>query len=120
MNRSSETGHGVCVRNGGRGGCRWGYRRSRFGFCIPDRNDFDSDDWRGGPNDGNCPRDFSPNGSGTDGFSLDFDGNGPPEWVPQGWAYFGEEIGWAPFAGWVPVSASWRPPTVFVQVWVRV
>ncbi|GAA5882506.1 hypothetical protein JCM8547_006307, partial [Rhodosporidiobolus lusitaniae] len=36
------------------------------------------------------------------------------------WAYFGEEIGWAPFAGWVPVSASWRPPTVFVQVWVRV
>ncbi|GAA6025114.1 hypothetical protein JCM10207_000635 [Rhodosporidiobolus poonsookiae] len=110
---------GRCVPNRGGGGCWRGYRRNRWGFCVPDRGDYDDDDWRGGPRGGHCPRDFSPSGRGDDGFSLDFDGNGPPDWVPDGWAYFGREIGWAPYSGWIP-SPTWRPPVVFLKIVVRV
>ncbi|GAA5919954.1 hypothetical protein JCM6882_000224, partial [Rhodosporidiobolus microsporus] len=119
---------GVCVRNRGWSGCRWGYRRNRWGFCVRDVRDYDDDsddydrDWRGGgwrPSKGWCPKDFTPDGSGHDGFPFDPFGNGPPSWVPSGWLYYGEIIGWAPYAGWVP-RTGWAPPVVFLKIVVKV
>ncbi|GAA5863311.1 hypothetical protein JCM1840_007478 [Sporobolomyces johnsonii] len=50
-------------------------------------------------------------GSGKDGWSVDIYGNGPPSWVPaSGWGYFGQSVGWAPFAGW-SCSSSWSIPS---------
>ncbi|BGO97285.1 Proteophosphoglycan ppg4 [Rhodotorula toruloides ATCC 204091] len=55
------------------------------------------------------------NGSGKDGYSVDWLGLGRPFWVPQGWLYFGTSIGWAPPAGW-ECSASWNIPSLFLNI----
>ncbi|BGP29580.1 hypothetical protein JCM10296v2_001319 [Rhodotorula toruloides] len=55
------------------------------------------------------------NGSGKDGYDVDWLGLGRPFWVPQGWLYFGTSIGWAPPAGW-ECGASWSLPSAFVNV----
>ncbi|GAA5836879.1 hypothetical protein JCM11251_005812 [Rhodosporidiobolus azoricus] len=119
--------HGKCVRNHGYGGCHYGYRRNRYGFCIRDHRDYDGDNdydraWRHKswtPRKGWCPRDYKPSGSGHDGYPFDYHGNGPPSWVPDGWAYFGSQIGWAPYKGWAP-SRSWKPPVIFLKIVIKV
>ncbi|GAA5886787.1 hypothetical protein JCM5296_006402 [Sporobolomyces johnsonii] len=72
-----------------------------LGFTIPsfwDLTPRPSSSWR-------C------SGSGKDGWSVDIYGNGPPSWVPaSGWGYFGQSVGWAPFAGWI-CSSSWSIPS---------
>ncbi|KAL7337437.1 Proteophosphoglycan ppg4 [Rhodotorula toruloides] len=54
-------------------------------------------------------------GSGKDGYSVDWLGLGRPFWVPEGWLYFGTSIGWAPPAGW-ECSASWSIPSLFLNI----
>ncbi|GAA5898840.1 hypothetical protein JCM6882_004011 [Rhodosporidiobolus microsporus] len=114
--------HGKCVRNHGYGGCRWGYRRNKWGFCIRDHRDYDSDDdydrdWRDDswkPRTGWCPRDYK-----YDGYPFDYNGHGPPSWVPSGWLYYGESIGWAPYKGRVS-PPSWKPPVVFLKIVIKI
>ncbi|GAA5863899.1 hypothetical protein JCM8547_005273 [Rhodosporidiobolus lusitaniae] len=48
-------------------------------------------------------------GSGTDGFEVDWQGNTAPSWA-YGWLWFGTEIGWGPASGW-SCSSSWTVPT---------
>ncbi|GAA5898814.1 hypothetical protein JCM6882_004005 [Rhodosporidiobolus microsporus] len=119
--------YGKCVRNHGYGGCRWGYRRNKWGFCIRDHRDYDSDDdydhdWRDDswkPRTGWCPRGYKYDGSGHDGYPFDHNGHGPPSWVPSGWLYYGESIGWAPYKGWVS-PPSWKPPVMFLKVVIKI
>ncbi|BGP37501.1 hypothetical protein JCM10449v2_001407 [Rhodotorula kratochvilovae] len=49
-------------------------------------------------------------GSGKDGFTIDYSGNGRPSWAPAGWLWFGSSIGWAPPAGW-SCGSTWEIPS---------
>ncbi|BGO89097.1 hypothetical protein NBRC10512_003842 [Rhodotorula toruloides] len=60
-------------------------------------------------------RGWTCDGSGKDGWSIDWQGNGRPSWAPSGWLWFGSSIGWAPPVGW-SCGASWSLPSAFVDV----
>ncbi|KAM0787991.1 hypothetical protein ACM66B_006192 [Microbotryomycetes sp. NB124-2] len=51
-------------------------------------------------------------GNGKDGWKVDWKGHGRPHGIPNGWLWFGMEIGWAPPKGWIcPNGWSWIPAT---------
>ncbi|GAA5914509.1 uncharacterized protein JCM6883_003187 [Sporobolomyces salmoneus] len=54
------------------------------------------------------------NGRGNDGYSVDCYGNSRPHSIPQGWAWFGVEIGWAPTASW-SCSSNYKFSTDFLS-----
>ncbi|GAA5849923.1 hypothetical protein JCM9279_002464 [Rhodotorula babjevae] len=58
---------------------------------------------------------WSCNGSGKDGYEVDWQGNGRPSHYPEGWYWFGISIGWAPSASW-SCSSSWQPSSQQVNV----
>ncbi|BGP22374.1 proteophosphoglycan ppg4 [Rhodotorula toruloides] len=64
-------------------------------------------------------RGWTCDGSGKDGWSVDWEGNGRPSWAPEGWLWFGSSIGWAPSAGW-SCDASWSLPSAFKDTCVSV
>ncbi|GAA5836904.1 hypothetical protein JCM11251_005819 [Rhodosporidiobolus azoricus] len=51
---------------------------------------------------------FTCNGSGRDGFLVDWQGNRRPGWAPDGWEWFGKS-GWQPKKDW-QCAADWTPP----------
>ncbi|GAA5898785.1 hypothetical protein JCM6882_003998 [Rhodosporidiobolus microsporus] len=53
--------------------------------------------------------DFKCDGSGEDGFDLDFNGNGRPDWTEVGWRWYGKDVGFQPCKGWELPSSSWKP-----------
>ncbi|GAA5978287.1 hypothetical protein JCM5350_002252 [Sporobolomyces pararoseus] len=70
------------------------------------------------------------NGSGRDGLTIDWRGNGRPSWCPSTWLWFGETIGWAPPLGfeidinvnlpsvWLPnahLCPWWKPSTAWLD-----
>ncbi|GAA5898781.1 hypothetical protein JCM6882_003997 [Rhodosporidiobolus microsporus] len=58
-----------------------------------------------------CPRNFTPNGTGRDGYDYDEDGNGRPSWAVSGFKYFGASYGWLPSYSFTSYSSSWSIPT---------
>ncbi|GAA5937034.1 uncharacterized protein JCM15063_000135 [Sporobolomyces koalae] len=53
------------------------------------------------------------NGSGRDGLTIDFKGNGRPYGIPSGWLWFGSNIGWAPPRGF-EIDAGFQIPSIFL------
>ncbi|GAA5849198.1 hypothetical protein JCM3766R1_004093 [Sporobolomyces carnicolor] len=67
-------------------------------------------------------RDWTCNGSGRDGWSVDWRGNGRPAWALDGWLWFGEKWGWQPSAGFdlsigVDLPAVWIPNAHLCTWW---
>ncbi|GAA5915604.1 hypothetical protein JCM8208_001217 [Rhodotorula glutinis] len=54
-------------------------------------------------------------GSGKDGYDVDWQGNGRPSHYPSGWLWWGTAIGWAPSASW-SCSSSWQPSSQQITV----
>ncbi|SGZ30436.1 BQ5605_C048g12359 [Microbotryum silenes-dioicae] len=69
-----------------------------------------------------CPLSFQCDGSGTDGYPYDVNGNGCPSYLPQGWMYYGVQTGWQPpisytcGANWVAPS-QWTPYAHLAPWW---
>lgn len=78
---------------------------------------------------GRPSRDWKCDGSGRDGLTIDWQGNGRPSWCPSGWLWFGETIGWGPPRGfdlsigidlpsvWLPkahLCTWWKPTTAWL------
>ncbi|GAA5863950.1 hypothetical protein JCM8547_005291 [Rhodosporidiobolus lusitaniae] len=61
---------------------------------------------------------FEPDDSGR-GYGVDSSGHRHPGGIPDGWRWYGRQIGWAPYRGWRP-PPRWEPPTVFIRIWIRV
>ncbi|GAA6043729.1 hypothetical protein JCM8097_000497 [Rhodosporidiobolus ruineniae] len=59
-------------------------------------------------------RSWTCNGSGKDGYDVDWQGSTAPSWVPSGWQWFGVSIGWAPTASW-SCSSSFEIPSQFAS-----
>ncbi|GAA6064294.1 hypothetical protein JCM10212_000728 [Sporobolomyces blumeae] len=62
------------------------------------------------------------NGSGNDGWNVDYNGSGRPSWCPSGWLWFGSNIGWAPPSGWSCASdfqlpSQWLPKASSCTWW---
>ncbi|GAA5852467.1 hypothetical protein JCM5353_005509, partial [Sporobolomyces roseus] len=53
------------------------------------------------------------NGSGTDGWDVDYNGKACPSSYPSGWKWFGSNIGWGPPEGFA-VSASFKLPSLWL------
>ncbi|GAA5923288.1 hypothetical protein JCM1841_005699 [Sporobolomyces salmonicolor] len=62
---------------------------------------------------------WTSDGSGKDGWEVDWQGNGCPSYYPSGWLWFGTGVGWAPPSGWVNPS-SWSPSSLEISVCVSV
>ncbi|GJN88132.1 hypothetical protein Rhopal_001088-T1 [Rhodotorula paludigena] len=52
------------------------------------------------------------NGTGRDGYSIDYNGHSAPSWTPRGWLWFGADIGWAPARSW-SCGSDWAIPSAF-------
>ncbi|CEQ39282.1 SPOSA6832_00795, partial [Sporobolomyces salmonicolor] len=57
---------------------------------------------------------WTSDGSGKDGWEVDWQGNGCPSYYPSGWLWFGTGVGWAPPSGWVNPS-SWSPSSLEIM-----
>ncbi|GAA6021884.1 hypothetical protein JCM10207_004533 [Rhodosporidiobolus poonsookiae] len=115
--RYHHDGYGKCYPNYGHGGCRFGEYRGRRGYCS--RHRYEDDDYYGGFKKGFPHRNWKYDDDSGHGYSYDHDGNGPPDWCPDGWQYYGRDIGWAPYKGWQPPH-NWKPPVVFLKVIVKI
>ncbi|GAA6021893.1 hypothetical protein JCM10207_004536 [Rhodosporidiobolus poonsookiae] len=103
--------------NYGHDGCPFGEYRGRHGYCS--RHRYEDDDYYGGFKKGFPHKNWKYGDDSGHGYSYDHDGNGPPDWCPDGWQYYGRDIGWAPYKGWQPPH-KWKPPVVFLKVIVKI
>ncbi|GAA5880499.1 hypothetical protein JCM8547_008345 [Rhodosporidiobolus lusitaniae] len=62
--------------------------------------------------------DWKHDGSGF-GYGVDYRGRKKPRYYPDGWQYFGRDIGWAPYKGWRP-RERWEPVEIFIRIMIRV
>ncbi|GAA6025520.1 hypothetical protein JCM10207_004101 [Rhodosporidiobolus poonsookiae] len=69
------------------------------------------------PRPGRPDRNYRADGSGR-GYGVDFVGNRRPRRYPDGWQWFGRDIGWAPYRGWRP-DRRWRPD-IIIRIMIKV
>ncbi|GAA6042836.1 hypothetical protein JCM8097_004452 [Rhodosporidiobolus ruineniae] len=62
--------------------------------------------------------DYRDDGSGF-GYGVDWNGHGPPSWCPDGWQWYGRNIGWAPYRGWQPPH-NWQPSVIIIRIFNKI
>ncbi|GAA6042833.1 hypothetical protein JCM8097_004451 [Rhodosporidiobolus ruineniae] len=53
------------------------------------------------------------------GYGVDWNGHGPPSWCPDGWQWYGRDIGWAPYRGWQPPH-NWQPSVIIIRIFIKI